>query len=90
MDPAFGRSITPPLERVLSVSMPPSESVAPEAIVTPETVVRRESVEVASVPALTVTAPAKVLAAAPPRVRDDAPSLTKPPLLRTPLKVAGE
>ena len=75
---------------VLSVSTPPRESVAPEAMVMPEIVVRRESVEVASVPALTVTAPANVLATAPPRVREEAPSFTKPPLLMTPLKMAGE
>ena len=73
---------------VWMVSSPPISSVAPPAMVTPDVVERRLSPVVASLPALTVVAPAKVLA--PPSVRVPLPDLVRPPLLTTPLKVTFE
>ena len=70
--------IVPPLAMFSRDSLPPRLRVAPEAIVTPEEDERRPSPTVSNLPALTVVAPAKVLAWE--SVSVPAPSLTREPL----------
>ena len=73
-------TIVPLLKMRLSVSLPPTVSVAPEATVTEEEFVRRELPTVMRPPAETVVAPLKALL--PERVRLAEPSLISPPLRR--------
>ena len=73
-------TIVPLLKMRLSVSLPPTVSVAPEATVTEEEFVRRELPTVMRPPAETVVAPLNALL--PERVRLAAPSLISPPLRR--------